>query len=378
MKQPHLKQIHLAALGIMLAVAGIWTSCKKEEKNAPSDDWPTDAIRTVKHGLNYPWEILWGKDDFIWMTEKLGKISKLDPKTGDVLFSSKIDEVVSVSEGGLLGMVQHPDFLNNGFIYVVYNYYNGPNYLEKVVRLTYENGTLSSPLTLIENISASDIHNGSRLWITEENPPKLFISTGDASNPALSQDANSPNGKILRLNLDGTIPDDNPIAGNPMWSMGHRNPQGMVMVNGNLYVAEHGPSIEDEINIIEKGRNFGWPIVNGPCDDTSETAFCSTYNVKPPLWSSGNTFTVAGSGLDYYNGDSIPQWKNSLLLATLKNKRIYQIKLSADGQSVVSTKEYFFDMWGRLRDFCISPAGRIYLCTSNGGTDALIEISKPE
>ncbi len=377
-----MNRVFLISLVFVMLLAMLWSSCKKEETEdltpQPPDDWPTDSIRTVKEGLNFPWEILWGEDDHIWMTERGGKISRLDPKTGDVLFSATISEVASVGEGGLLGMVQHPDFLDNGFFYIVYNYYNGTVYREKVVRLTFANNTLDNPLTIIENIGANTFHNGSRLWITEEQVPRLFISTGDAGNTGFAQDTYSPNGKILRLSLDGTIPADNPIVGSPIWSIGHRNPQGLVIVNGVIYVSEHGPNIEDEINIIEKGRNFGWPAINGPCDDASETVFCSTNNVKPPIWSSGGS-TVAACGLDYYNGDSIPQWKNSLLLATLKNKRIYQLKLSADGQTVVSTKEYFNNVWGRLRDICISPAGRVYLCTSNGGNnDKLIEISKPE
>ena len=200
------------------------------------------------------------------------------------------------------------------------------------------------------------------------------MTTGDALNQSLPQNINALNGKILRLNIDGTIPSDNPFPNNAVWTYGHRNPQGLVMVNNILYSSEHGPDIEDEINIIEKGRNYGWPDVKGPCDG-AELIFCATNNVKEPIWSSGNV-TIAVCGLDYYNNDLIPQWKNSLLMMTLKNSSIRQMKLSDDKRSIVDTQTFFKDKWGRLRDLCISPAGKVYVCTSNGGnSDVLVEIS---
>lgn len=357
-------------------------ACKKEESEnqvtPPDTNWPGDDTRVVKSGLNFPWEILWGKDNHIWMTERNGRISKIDPLNGNSVFTHTISDVVANGEGGLLGMIQHPDFLTNGQFYVVYNYNKNGQYTEKVVRLTFSNNAVSNPVTIVDNIPASSIHNGSRLVISNESTPKLYISTGDAANIVIVQEPDSKAGKILRVNLDGTIPSDNPIAGNPYWSLGHRNPQGLVMANNILYSSEHGSNIEDEINIIEKGRNYGWSNVNGPCNEASEIIFCNDKNVKPPLWSSGNS-TIATCGLDYYNGDRISQWKNSLLLATLKDATLYQLKLSANGQSITSIKEYFRGNWGRLRDIAISPEGRVYLCTSNGGNnDRLIEIQKPE
>ncbi len=341
------------------------------------DDWPTDTVRIVKSGLNFPWEILWGKDDHIWMTERGGKISKINPKTGDVIFASSIAEVVSNGEGGLLGMVQHPGFLTNGLFYVVYNYNNGANYREKMVQMKYENGSIQTINTLIENIPASGIHNGSRLWITDEAAPKLFMTTGDASVQNNAQNTASLSGKVLRFNLDGTIPSDNPFPGTAVWSFGHRNQQGLVVVNGIMYTSEHGPSIEDELNIIEKNRNYGWPNVNGPCDQPAEIIFCNTNNVKVPIWSSGGS-TIAVCGLDYYNNTRIPAWQNSLLMLTLKDESLRVLGLSADGLSVVSQQTFFKNTFGRLRDICISPAGRVYLCTGKGAnTDVLVEISKP-
>ena len=329
----------------------------------------------VKSGLNYPWEIIWGKDNHIWMTERSGKISRIDPANGNASFSFTIADEESNNEGGLLGMALHPDFAQNGFLYVVYDYRKADGYTEKLVRYSYANNTLTSPLVLLDGIKANSNHDGSRLWITDEANPKIFMTTGDALDQSLPQNLNAVNGKVLRINIDGSIPSDNPFPNSPVWSYGHRNPQGLVMVNNILYASEHGPDIEDELNIIEKGRNYGWPDVKGPCDGP-EMPFCSANSIKEPIWSSGNS-TIAVCGLDYYNYDLIAQWKNSLLMMTLKNSSIRQMKLSDDGRSIIQTQTFFKAQWGRLRDLCISPSGKVYVCTSNGGNnDVIVEVSK--
>jgi glucose/arabinose dehydrogenase len=347
--------------------------CKKSNKNSNVE--PPGAVNlkdtVIANNLSFPWEILWGPDNYIWMTERGGKISRVNPNTGAVTPLLTINEVVSNGEGGLLGMALHPGFSTTPQVFVVYDYNNGGNYREKVVRYTYTGTTLTSPLTILDNIAASSIHNGSRLLISSDL--KLFITTGDASNQSNPQNTSALNGKVLRLNLDGTIPADNPVAGNPYWSFGHRNPQGLVFVNNKLFSSEHGPNNDDEINIIEKGRNYGWPNVEGFCDGAGEKSFCSANNVKEPIktW----TPTAAVSGLDYYNSNLIPQWKNSLLVVALKNARLYQMKLNNAFTSITQTNEYFTNVYGRMRDVCISPAGKVYICTSNGSNDKIIRIS---
>jgi glucose/arabinose dehydrogenase len=362
----------VSAIAIIALMA--CSQCKKS--NNTSTPTPAPGSVTIKDSvivqcLSYPWEILWGPDNFIWMTERGGKISRVNPATGTISLLHTITEVVSNGEGGLLGMVLHPDFTTTPHVFVAYNYNSG-GYKEKIVRYTYTGSSLTSPVTIIENIAASSIHNGCRLLISPDL--KLFISTGDASNQSLPQNVSSANGKVLRLNLDGSIPADNPIAGNPYWSFGHRNPQGLVLANNILYSSEHGPSSDDEINIIEKGRNYGWPNVPGFCDAGFEQTFCSANNVREPLkaW----TPTVAVCGLDYYNNDLIPQWKNSLLMVVLKEARLYQLQLNAAHTSITGTTEYFANNYGRMRDVCISPAGKVYICTSNGGNDKIIEVRK--
>ena len=349
---------------------------KRHTIKIKAGDSPTEDIHVLRNNLNYPWEILWGKDNYIWMTERGGKISKIDPKTGNTIFTASLPDVVSNNEGGLLGMVQHPDFLVNGIFYVVYNYMNQGSYLEKMVQMKYSNNSIKTVSTLIQNIPAAFIHNGSRLWITSETVPKIFMTTGEASVKPNAQDLHSLSGKVLRFNLDGTIPADNPFAGSPVWSFGHRNQQGLVVVKGIMYASEHGPDIEDEINIIEKGRNYGWPNVMGPCDNISEIIFCNNNNVKAPIWSSGSS-TLAVCGLDYYNNSKIAAWQNCLLMVTLKDASLRVFHLSADGLSITNQQTFFKNKFGRMRDICISPDGLVYLCTSNGGnSDKLIEISK--
>ena len=361
-------------LSLLLILCYSCSSCNSATRDTGTDT-PADSVRTVKSGLNYPWEILWGKDDHIWMTERGGRISKLDPKTGNTVFSASISEVVSRGEGGLLGMAQHPDFLSNGLFYVVYNYRNGGEYLEKLVQMKYANGMIQPVKTILDNIPAANFHNGSRLLIAGADP-KLFMTTGDATVQPNAQNSSSVSGKALRFNLDGSIPADNPFPQSPVWSFGHRNQQGLVQVNGILYASEHGPNIEDEVNIIEKKRNYGWPNVNGPCDQVDEMPFCTTASVKEPIWSSGSS-TIAVCGLDYYNGHKIPAWTNCLLMLTLKDASLRALRLSADGKSISSQQTYFKNRFGRLRDLCISPAGNVYICTSNGSNgDLLLEISK--
>ena len=365
----------VATVAILTLV--VCTQCKKKNSSNPTDPVIPGSVAikdsVIITGLNYPWEILWGPDNFIWMTERGGKISRVNPATGVVTLLHTINEVISNGEGGLLGMVLHPNFSTTPNVFVAYNYNNGAVYREKIVRFTYNGTTLTNPVIILDNIAASSIHNGCRLVITPDL--KLFITTGDASTQALPQNTSSLNGKVMRLNLDGTIPTDNPVAGNPYWSFGHRNPQGLVYANNVLYSSEHGPSNDDEINIIEKGRNYGWPNVEGFCNTSGEQTFCTANNIREPLkaW----TPTVAVCGLDYYNNNQIPQWKNSLLLVALKESRLYQLKLDAAFTSIASTTEYFAGSYGRMRDVCVSPTGNVYICTSNGGNnDRIIEVRK--
>ena len=340
------------------------TACRKSSKNPViipeiTQDANID-IQILSQNLTYPWELLWGPDNFIWMTERGGKISRVNPDNGTVNTVFTVPDVKSIGEGGLLGMVLHPSFSLNPHVFIAYNYDKAGTYTEKIVRYTYNGSTLVNPLIILDNIPASSIHNGCRLVISSDL--KLFISTGDASNQTSAQNINYLSGSMLRLNLDGSIPSDNPVNSNPVWTFGHRNPQGLVFVKESLFSSEHGPNMDDEINLILKNRNFGWPAVNGFCNESGEQSFCTTNNVAVPLKSW--TPTLAVSGMDYYNHDAIPQWKNSLILATLKDQTLYQLKFNAGIDKIEETKELFRNTYGRLRDVCVALDVRVFLATS--------------
>jgi len=352
----------------------ILSACEKSKDN--EDDKLTNAdlkIEVLASSLSFPWEMIYGPDNFIWFTERPGKISRLNPLNGVVTLVHTITEANSIIEGGLLGMALHPQFSANPYLYVFYNYGDYATYKGKVVRFTFNNGKLESPLVLLDKIPAAATHNGSRLLITADQ--KLLITTGDANVGTEAQNKNSLSGKILRINLDGSIPADNPVANNPYWTFGHRNPQGLVMVGDKLYASEHGPNNDDEINLIQKGKNYGWPNVEGLCNTTAEQAFCALNEVVEPMiaW----TPTIAPSGLTYYNSDYIPQWKNSLLSVNLKGEKLMQLQLNQTGDKITATTDFFLKEFGRLRAICQSPEGKVYLSTSNrAGIDQIIEISR--
>ncbi|MFD2787670.1 PQQ-dependent sugar dehydrogenase [Hymenobacter rubripertinctus] len=323
-------------------------------------------------GLTIPWELVWGPDNFLWMTERGGRISRVNPTTGTVLPLLQVPDVTPAGESGLLGMVLHPDFATLPYLYIVYNYTDN-GLKEKLVRYTYSAtaGTLSSPLVLLDGIISTTTHSGSRLLILADRT--LLMSTGDAQLRPEAQNMASLNGKILRLNLDGTVPADNPTPGSPVYSFGHRNPQGLTQLpTGQIISSEHGDAIEDEINLIEKGRNYGWPNVEGVCNTTDELAFCAANNVREPLvtW----TPTIATAGLQFYNSPAIPEWRGSLLLATLKASKLIQLRLNATNNGISGQQDFLTGVYGRLRAVCVSPQGRVYLSTSNNaaGADQLV------
>ena len=230
--------------------------------------------------------------------------------------------------------------------------------------MRFDGISLGNPETLMDNIPGATFHNGSRLAVGRDR--LLYMTTGDAGNPALSQNLNSVAGKVLRLTLDGQPAPGNPF-GTTIYSYGHRNAQGLVFhpETDDLYLTEHGPFDNDEVNRVEIGRNYGWPDVSGFCDDDvrGEGNFCDRNNVAEPVaaW----TPTIAPGGADFYNADLISGWKGSLLFTTLKGSALIRLTLSTDGDRVVGEEFLFQHEFGRLRDVLAAPNGPIYLATSN-------------
>ncbi len=336
---------------------------------------------TLISGIDIPWEIIYAPDGWLWMTERFGRISRVHPETGeqDILLDHSA-QVSQEGESGMLGMALHPNFPEDARVYVVYTYQDG-GMKEKLVYFTYDGSALLDETVLIEGIQGNSTHDGSRLLFAPDG--KLLMTTGDAQNLAAPQDLNHLSGKILRLNDDGSIPVDNPFPGSYVYTLGHRNAQGLAFSPGGiLYSSEHGPANDDEINIIEAGRNYGWPNVEGYCDTSDEISFCEQNNVAEPIaaW----TPTIATSDIIYYNNAAIPEWQGSILLVLLKNKQIIELELSDDGMAITGQKQYFTEFWGRLRDVCAGPNGEVFLATNGSSwlnnepfTHSIIKLTPP-
>ncbi|MFQ5951330.1 MAG: PQQ-dependent sugar dehydrogenase [Candidatus Geothermarchaeales archaeon] len=321
-----------------------------QEKPPPRDV----SVEVVAEGLEIPWSLAFSPDGRLFVTERPGRVRVAE---SGVLVEQPllIVDVAAEGEGGLLGMALHPDFSENGYVYLYHTYRDGENLWNRVQRYREDGSGLIRDAVILESIPGSSVHNGGRLKFGPDD--KLYVTTGDASQPDLAQDLNSLAGKILRLNPDGSIPDDNPFPGSPVYSYGHRNPQGLDWQQGTglLFEAEHGPIGHDEVNMIEPGKNYGWPLAVG---QTGDPRFAE------PLFETG-AGTLAPSGISFYHGDLLP-WRGVLFVASLRASRLQMLFLSGDGSPAVDSNEALFQgVYGRLRDVVQGPDGFLYFSTSN-------------
>ena len=271
-------------------------------------------------------------------------------------------------EGGTLGLALHPDFERNKKIYVYQTNLELDFFQNKVYSFRVDDNTLIEKQLIIDDIPGAPWHDGGRIKFGPDE--KLYITTGDAINPGWSQDLSSLAGKILRINPDGTIPDDNPFDSSPIFSYGHRNPQGIAWSQEGMFVSsEHGPSGEmgighDEINVILKGKNYGWPKVVG---DSFDETFVN------PILHSGS-ITWAPSGMVFYDSEKIPSLNGKFLVGALRGQHLMVVDVAQDG-SLISAEKMFEGEFGRIRTAQIGPDGVLYLLTANGDNDKIIRIS---
>ena len=315
-------------------------------------------VETVAENLTVPWEIEFAPDGRIFFTERTGHLRVI--QDGNLLSEPMISLEVSRTEGGLLGLDLDPNFSENNFLYLYYSYFDGPDIYNRVVRYTEFDNSLSEEKILLDKIPGSQWHDGGRIKFGPDG--KLYIATGDAADWNLSQDLNSLAGKILRINSDGTIPEDNPIENSAIFSYGHRNPQGIDWHpdSGILVATEHGPSGErgvahDEINVIISGKNYGWPDIIG--DESSE-------GLENPIIHSGDD-TWAPSGAAFYDSDEISEWYGKYFVATLRGNHLRMLDLDLENDQVNTSTELFFEEFGRLRNAAMGPDGHLYIMTSN-------------
>lgn len=321
----------------------------------------------IVDGLNNPWEIVFGPDDEIYFTERDGRIWKLT-EFGNAKVIQTFPNSGAV-EGGTLGLALHPEFEKNKKIFVYQTNLELEFYQNKIFSFTVEDDMLTDKQVILDGIPGAPWHDGGRIKFGPDK--KLYISTGDAINPGWSQDLSSLAGKILRINPDGTIPEDNPFESSPVFSYGHRNPQGLAWSSNGMFVSsEHGPSGElgyghDEINIILSGKNYGWPNIVGNSLDE---------NFVNPLIHSGQS-TWAPSGMVFYDSDKISSFSGKFLIGTLRGEHLMVVDIDDDG-SLISTEKFFDGDFGRIRTAQIDHDGNLYLLTANGNNDKIIRISE--
>jgi PQQ-dependent dehydrogenase (s-GDH family) len=415
------------------------------------------AKRVLTTGLANPFQVIWGPDDYLWVTERTAsRITRVQPSDGSRTTAITMGEVLQDDgPGGLLGMALDPGLLKgngNDFVYVAHTYDADPDPQRirprtKIVRLTYDRQmfTLASPKDILTDLPAGNDHQGGRLVVGPDRT--LYFTIGDMGANQLAnfcmpnraqdlptaaqvqaRDWSLYEGKVLRLNLDGSIPADNPtIAGvkSHVYSYGHRNPQGLVFApDGRLYESEHGPNTDDEINLIQAGKNYGWPYVAGynddqsyayanwsaskgvPCRSLKFTAYPEVaasvpvqkesewshpdfipplqtfrtvpngYNFKDPKCAERELYyqcwpTVAPSSLTVYSAaNGIPGWTHSLLMPSLKHGTVYRIQLNAAGTAVAGDPEEneHLKTVNRYRDVAVRPDGlALFIATDVGG-----------
>lgn len=298
---------------------------------------------TLTRGLRTPWglAILPDGSSLISLRDS-GEIVRVADGTRTSV--GKVDGVVAGGEGGLMGIAVGPDF---GADPAVYAYFTALTD-NRLVKIPYRDGRLGSPTVILTGVAKAIYHDGGRIAFGPDD--KLYLGTGDASQPDTSQDKDSLNGKILRMNPDGSVPSDNPFAGSLVYSMGHRNVQGLDWdTDGNLWSAEFGQKAWDELNLIKPGANYGWPRVEGP--GGTEQGFLDPVAV----W---RTDEASPSGIAVAHG--------SIWMAALKGERLWQIPITKGGKNPQTgqPREHFRGDYGRLRTVMRTPDGDLYLLNS--------------
>src|SRR5215213_703476 len=318
-------------------------------------------VERVIGGLEVPWSIVWAPDGRMIFTERAGRVRVFENGALRQQPLYVVPDVEPSGESGLMSVALHPQFATNRFLYLSYAYSSGGTQV-RVVRYRETPEGLVDRKVIIENIPAAQFHAGSRIRFGPDG--KLYVTTGDATKRDLAQQLDSLAGKTLRLNDDGTVPEDNPFAGQnnarpEIWSLGHRNAQGLDFQPGSnlMFQTEHGPSNfdgppgGDEVNVVEKGKNYGWPTIHH-----TQTA----PGLESPLLE--YTPACAPASGTFYRGSVFPKFKGNFFFGCLRGEML--IRVALDGRKVLG-QEGVVKEYGRIRDVAEGPDGYLYFSTSN-------------
>ena len=332
----------LSGLILLLVIFGAGCS-QTEEKGLEEDQEasiPYKEPQVIADELQIPWSIDQSEGIF-YLSERPGHIVRIENGRTDRQKVVLEKTLATAAEAGLLGFVLSPDFSKTKEAFAYYTYTDGSGQFNRIVVLKKENDAWQEAKLLLDRIPSGQFHHGGRLEIGPDG--KLYATAGDASyEPEIAQDVHSLGGKILRMNLDGSIPVDNPLEDSYVYSYGHRNPQGLAWApDGTLYESEHGPSANDEINLIQSGRNYGWPLIKGK--EGRE-------GMETPLFTSGDNSTWAPSGMAYSDG--------KLYVAALRGSAVLEFDLESKKLREVITG------LGRIRDVYIKD-GFLYFASNN-------------
>ena len=357
----------LRAAGVVafaLLAASATAGCDSQDPTAPSLPTPPgstfvtqDGVRVqadvVVSSLEVPWALSFAPDGRLFVAERPGRVRIFDLSASRSELALTLDDVFRQGEAGLLGLALAPDFATTRLVYLYYTAAVGTGAVNRIVRYREAGGRLAERAVILDGIPAATIHDGGRLRFGPDG--LLYATAGDSASSSLAQDAASLAGKFLRVERDGSTPRGNPF-GSPVFSWGHRNPQGFDWnpATSEIWATEHGNSGNDEINVVRRGVNYGWPTIEGA------QAFP---NMEPPV-----TFfnpAIAPSGAAFYQGARFPQFVGNFFAGTLRGTHLLRLIVDAPARRIVRQERLLDGTFGRLRDVLVGPDGFIYISTNN-------------